>query len=275
MAPPHIVSFLLVDRISEFAPGAAARGHLRPPAGRAGLPPCLLVEAVGQLAAYVAMEWADFASRSVAATAGEVRVLADALPDCELDLEIEVISARSVAVGYRGRCSQRGTPILAIERAVGALLPMAEFDDAVRVRRELETLRGEGLPARSIADPAALRNAEVREISASRLRAEITAPLTASFYADHFPRRPVYPATLLLDAQLGLAAELLQSDARSVPRLEVVRHVKVRAFTPPGGRLAVEVERNATEDGRARVDLRAASAAERVSSAVAEFVIDG
>ncbi len=33
-------------------------------------------------------------------------------------------------------------------------------------------------------------------------------PDSAPFYADYFPRRPVLPGTLLLDAQLRLSAEL-------------------------------------------------------------------
>jgi 3-hydroxymyristoyl/3-hydroxydecanoyl-(acyl carrier protein) dehydratase len=270
-----IMSFLLLDRITEFAPGRAARGRWHLPPAPGGVPPCLLVESVGQLAAYVAMEWSGFASRSVAATAGEVHVLADATGNCDVDLEIEITSARSVAVAYRGRASQRGATILTLERAVGGLLPMAEFDDPARVAGELEALRGAGVPARLVEMPASLRTlASTLERSADRLRAEIAAPASGSFYADHFPRRPVYPATLLLDAQIALAADLLASGAAR-PRLERVRNVKVRAFTPPGGRLEVEIERLPDAAGRATVALRASSGAEKVSSATAEFILEG
>jgi 3-hydroxymyristoyl/3-hydroxydecanoyl-(acyl carrier protein) dehydratase len=163
-----------------------------------------------------------------------------------------------------------------LERAVSAFLSMVEFDDPARVQRELELLLGAGLPDRSIPTPETWRpNAKILELSDGRLRGEIAAPVTGSFYADHFPRRPVYPATLLLDAQIGLAAELLRRRTSSAPRLERVRHVKVRAFTPPGGRLAVDVEQTAGSDDHAVLLLRATAGDERVSSAQLEFALDG
>jgi 3-hydroxymyristoyl/3-hydroxydecanoyl-(acyl carrier protein) dehydratase len=269
------MSFLLLDRISSFEPGRAAQGRWHLPPGEDGVAACLLVESIGQLAAYVAMECTGFTSRPVAATAGEVVVLREAIPDCDLDLEIEITSVRSVAVGYRGRASQRGAPVIELDRAVSALLPMEEFDDPARVARELDALRGDGIAARSLPAPAALRpTARVLAQSADSLRAEIAAPASAPFYADHFPRRPVYPATLLLDAQIALAHDFLAERGSSPGRLERVRHIKVRSFTPPGGRLEVEVERIPGGDPRTAVALRAASGSERVSTATAEFVLD-
>jgi 3-hydroxymyristoyl/3-hydroxydecanoyl-(acyl carrier protein) dehydratase len=229
------------------------------------VPPCLLVEAVGQLAAYVSMHWSGFTSRPVAATAGEVRILSEAIPDCDLDLEIEITSAKRAAIGYRGRAAQRGRPVVVLERAVGALLPMAEFDDPARVARELEVLRGTGLPPRATSFAAAMRpRARTLERSANRVRAEIATPSVDPLYADHFPRRPVYPATLLLDAQIALASELLRS----------VQHVKVRSFVPPGRRLEVAVERLPAPSGRDAVALLATDGPVRVSSATAEFILD-
>ena len=72
----HFAAFSFVDRITEFDPGRRARGTLRVPADIAAFPSCLVAEAVGQLAAWVAMAHIDFRGRPVAALANETRFLA-------------------------------------------------------------------------------------------------------------------------------------------------------------------------------------------------------
>jgi 3-hydroxymyristoyl/3-hydroxydecanoyl-(acyl carrier protein) dehydratase len=272
------MSFSLVDRICAFETGRSARGQVELPDDPVAFPPCLLVEAVGQLAAWVAIHASGFASRPVAAMAGEVVVLGAAAPGVRVDLEIEITNSKRSAVGYRGRASQAGVPLITLERAVGVLLPMHELDDPERVRDELERLRGDGFGLRNRPSPADLRpRRTLLDRSAGRLCAEIHAPEDTSIYADHFPRRPVYPATLLLDAQIALAAELLTDGAAVPPQLARVRNVKVRSFTPPGGRLQVVAE-NVEADpdeapARAVVSLTATAEGERVSSATAELRI--
>lgn len=269
------MSFSLVDRITELVPGERARGSLRPVPGQPALPPSLLIEAVGQLAAQVTMQASDFSMRPVAATAGEVRVLADAAPGETIGLEVEIQSRRSGAVGYCGRARQGGMTLVSLERAVGALLPMAELDDPERAREELALLLGAGRPARSLVSPAELRTPpRILEQGAHQIVAEIRAPEASALYAEHFPRRPVYPATLLLDAQIALAVELLAKNRPSTPRLALVRNVKVRAFTPPGGLLSIEIRCQREQEGRAVVALAASAAGGRVSSAVAELALE-
>lgn len=275
------MSFSLVDRITTFEAGRSARGLVNLPDDPAALPPCLLVEAVGQLAAWVAIHSNDFASRPVAAMAGEVVMRADAIPGTPVDLEIEITSSKRAAIGYRGRARQAGVLLLELERAVGVLLPMQELDDPDRVRAELDRLRSDGFAGRVRPRPDELRPPRtLLDRSADRLRVEIRAPEDTAVYADHFPRRPVYPATLLLDAQLALATELVADGASGAPpRLVRVRNVKVRSFTPPGGRLEVVVEKvdaiteggSSGAPGRTVVSLTATAGDERVSTALADL----
>jgi 3-hydroxymyristoyl/3-hydroxydecanoyl-(acyl carrier protein) dehydratase len=278
------MSFSLVDRITGFEPGRSARGRVELSDEPEALPLCLLVEAVGQLAAWVAIHANDFATRPVAAVAGDVVVQGDAVPGVPVEIEIEITSSKRAAIGYRGRAYQAGTSLLVLERALGVLLPMHELNDPERVRAELELLRGEGFERRARPRPDELRpRRTLLDRTADRLRAEIRAPEDATVYADHFPRRPVYPATLLLDAQLALAVELLSDvpgvPARVAPRLARVRNVRVRSFTPPGGRLEVVVEKlEASSDGRlpatpgcTTVSLTATADGERVSTALADL----
>lgn len=268
------MSFLLIDRILQFQPAQGARAALALPAESAGLPACLLVEAVGQLAGYLAMARAEFSARPVAAVADDVLVYAGAEPGDELDVEVEVLALRSSAIAYRGVARRRGEALVEVRRALGAMLPMAEFDDAERVRAELARLRDAGLEPRRPPGPSDLVAAtRVLEHTSAAVSAEIRAPVESEIYADHFPRRAVYPATLLLEAQIAVARSVAGPRlGGGEPRLVRVSKVRVRAFTAPGDRLRISSAiAEEPADGRARVALEARAGATLVSSAIAEF----
>ena len=270
------LSFHLVDRIVELEPERRARGTLAIPVGMSGFPACLVVEAIGQLAAWVAMLRADFESRPVAARTGDVRLHGRALPGSVLDLEVDIQSCKRIAVAYSGRAHRDGELIVELERSAGAMVPMSEFEDPAEARDRFDRLRGPGLPPRSFPSPEHFGpRLESVEIEPGRIaRAGLVAAPPGPLYADHFPRRPVYPATLLLDAQIGLAARLIAAadvgSQRPLREAVRVRDIRVRAFTPPGGRVDViaEVSDAGREpDGDAEVQLTATAGDQRISTA--------
>src|SRR4030095_12193266 len=69
-------------------------------------------------------------------------------------------------------------------------------------------------------------------------------PETAAFFADHFPRRPVFPGTLLMHANLQLVSQFVEQ--LDQPRqgakwgARTVRDVKLRTFIAPGELLHTE-----------------------------------
>jgi 3-hydroxymyristoyl/3-hydroxydecanoyl-(acyl carrier protein) dehydratase len=78
------------------------------------------------------------------------------------------------------------------------------------------------------------------ESTLGHLQAQLAVPEQAAFFEDHFPRRPVFPATLLLDALLQLAVRVVGQAANGKTlRLTRITNVKVRAFTAPGASLAL------------------------------------
>jgi 3-hydroxymyristoyl/3-hydroxydecanoyl-(acyl carrier protein) dehydratase len=85
----HFAAFSFVDRITELSPGKRARGTFAIPADIESFPQCLMAEAVGQLAAWVAMSHIDFRGRPVAALANETRFLRAASPGDVLDLNVD------------------------------------------------------------------------------------------------------------------------------------------------------------------------------------------
>src|SRR4029079_12022859 len=87
-------------------------------------------------------------------------------------------------------------------------------------------LRGEGAaPGRfHSVDPMPVRIDQ--RVAGVELTAVFDVPADAPFFGDHFPRRPVFPATLLLDTQMRLAIEL----AREAPMMD--------GAAPPAGRMS-------------------------------------
>ncbi|MEO2170006.1 MAG: hypothetical protein ABGY42_18200 [bacterium] len=267
------MSFQLVDRITSFRPGSSAIGQFEPPPFAGVLPLGLLVEAVGQLAGWVAMKKLNFAERPVAASAGRVVVRPGPQPEGPLDLEVEITAIRHQALSYRGNVTIEGEPVLSLEKAIGPLLPMKFFDDDERVRRIFETLRHDGLPARPLASPEDYSPAiTILESDANTgFEARLKIPDASAVYADHFPRKPLFPATILLGAQIEQARVLFPRSDGSLRAVEEVRGVKVRSFSSPGEELVLRGKLVASDNDGCRVRLETWCKDTRVSTVTAWF----
>lgn len=262
------MSFLFVDEITELERGRSARGYFRIPMGMPDWPLFLLCEAVGQLASWVAMAEVDFLQRPVAALAGEVLVFAEAKPGDTVDLAVHVDGTERNAVLYGGSAATAGRSLIEMNRCVGPFLPMADFDDPDAVRARFERLcRPGGAPAPF--EPVALPVLEVITRSEGSIRVGMQVPSSAPLFAEHFPRRAVYPATLLLDRQIHAARILLGGDDWNVKRAS---HVKIGAFVFPGEKLEFEATVMATGEGTATLSLTGYRGTTRVSRVRMEFV---
>jgi 3-hydroxymyristoyl/3-hydroxydecanoyl-(acyl carrier protein) dehydratase len=257
----HFAAFSFVDRITEYEPGRRARGRYAIPAGISMFPSCLVAEAVGQLAAWVAMAHIDFRGRPVAALANETRFRSDVAPGDTLDLAVDIESCDDHAVAYAGRARVDGRDVIELVDCLGPMLPVEEFDSPDAMAARFEQIRGEGAPPgrfQGVDAPRVVRTSGVAGASAS---ATLHVPEAARFFGDHFPRRPVFPATLLLDAQirlaLAVAAESTFWPAGTMPAPFRMTHVKMRSFIPPGALLDIGVELTPVDAGNAKVRLSA------------------
>ena len=239
-------AFSFVDRILAHDPAATVRGRYAIPAGASRFPASLAAEAVGQLAAWAAMNALDFRVRPVAGLAGETRFGAPFGPGDTLDLEVTMESATDSDVAYHGRALVNGEAALVLGHALGPMLPAGEFDDPEAMRADFVTLTTTGAAANRFAGVAAPA-IDVAERVNGRIRATLAIPTHAPYFADHFPRKPVFPATLLMDALGALAA----SAAGEGVRVAGMQDVKVRQFMPPGETLAIAVDLDdGGEEGR-------------------------
>jgi 3-hydroxymyristoyl/3-hydroxydecanoyl-(acyl carrier protein) dehydratase len=271
----HFAAFSFVDRITDFVPGARARGRFSVPGDLAAFPSCLVAEAVGQLAAWAAMAHIGFRGRPVAALANETLFAGDVAPGEVLELAVEIESCDDDAVAYAGsaRCGER--KVIDLIDCLGPMLPVEEFDSPAAMAERLALLRGPGAtPGRfhGIALPPLVPGPGVRGESAT---ATLHVPTAAPFFADHFPRRAVFPATLLLDAQIGmalvLAAETARCAAGSRPVPVRMTHVKMRSFIAPGDVLELAARTAPSDNANAKIMLSAQTNGRTVATARLEF----
>ena len=140
-------AFSFVDRITQLEPGERAAGHYAIPTHLPRFPVCLVAEAIGQLAAWVAMRHYGFRRRPVAGLAGETLFFGHAAPGQVVDLAVDLKACDEDAVAYSGLARVDGSAVLELRNCVGPMLPMEEFDAPEAVRDDFEVLCGPGAPA--------------------------------------------------------------------------------------------------------------------------------
>jgi 3-hydroxymyristoyl/3-hydroxydecanoyl-(acyl carrier protein) dehydratase len=273
MPDPHFAAYSFVDRIVAFDAGERARGTFAIPARLARFPSAFVAEAVGQLAAWVAMDAIDFRGRPVAALATETRFLGDARPGDTLELAVDIQQCDDEAVAYDGHASVDGRRVIELSDCLGPMLPVADFDSPDALRERLALLRGAGAPIGRFGGIGDIGVDVNRIVPGRDLHATIVVPTAAPFFADHFPRRPVFPATLLLDLMMQCAMDVARgSEALGAsPRAIRVTYVKMRSFIVPSQRLDVDVALGAADNGVAKAMLSAKTDDRLVASARLEL----
>jgi 3-hydroxymyristoyl/3-hydroxydecanoyl-(acyl carrier protein) dehydratase len=241
-------AFSFVDRITQCS-RQTIEGEYTVPAAVERFPASLMAEAVGQLAAWAAMANCQFAVRPVAGLAGSTLFHRTAAPGQTLHLSATLERCDEEAVAYRGQALIDGQIALQLTDCVGPMLPMEDFDAPDAVRADYERLRTTGVaPGRFGGVPLPQIDA-LEHAAGERLRARLVVPerSAAPYFDDHFPRRPVFPGTLLLDALSALAVRVAREAMAVSASVELaprrVSDVKIRSFTAPGSALELAVER--------------------------------
>jgi 3-hydroxymyristoyl/3-hydroxydecanoyl-(acyl carrier protein) dehydratase len=255
----HFAAFSFVDRITELDPGVRARAIFAVPGSIAAFPACLVAEAVGQLAAWAAMAKIDFRGRPVAALATETVFHGAVAPGARLELNIEIESCDDDAVAYGGFAQVDGARVIELKHCLGPMLPVQEFDAPEVLRERLRLLCAAGAPGGRFHGVALPELVALDGVAGQSARALLQVPQAAPFFADHFPRRPVFPATLLLDSQIRLALDLARAAIGSPAATPLsprrMTHVKMRSFIAPGQavELGAELAASAGDAGTLRL----------------------
>src|SRR6478752_9401797 len=182
MSDLHFAAYSFVDRIADFVPRQSARGMFAIPGDIATFPAALVAEAVGQLAAWVAMDAIEFRGSSVAALATETRFDRAVQPGQQLELDVDILSCDDDTVAYNGRASVDGQDVIALTDCLGPMLPVADFDSPDALREWLSLLRSDG------ATPGRFRGVAPMGVTVNHheagvaMRATLDVPADAPFF---------------------------------------------------------------------------------------------
>lgn len=241
----HFRAFSFVDRIEPGASGTQIRGSYHISEGLSEFSSSLVAEAVGQLAAWAAMVAVDFRARPVAGIASRVKMSAAPQPGQTLELAAHLDSVDDEAIGYSGSASVDGNEILRLEHCVGPMMPVSDFDDPQLLRARHALLCGVGATPGVFGGVPTMALTRTTGESGQVARATLQVPASAPLFADHFPRKPVFPGSLLMHHQLQLAAAF----AKEIPQpngsgwsLGEIADMKLRSFIPPGSQIELEVK---------------------------------
>jgi len=271
----HFAAYSFVDRITELEPGKRARGQFAVPRDIPPFPSCLVAEAVGQLAAWVAMAHIAFRGRPVAALANETLLGGDVPPGSLIELAVEIEDCDDDAVAYKGWADVAGRRVITLNDCLGPMLPVEEFDSPEAMRQRFELLCGGGAPPgrfRGVAGP----RLDLRDgVPGKSVAATLYVPESAPYFADHFPRRAVFPATLLLDTEVRLAGRLAAEASAERPGIRLVptrmTHVKMRSFIAPGDVLEIVAAMAPPGGGAERILLTTTAGGKTVATARLEL----
>jgi 3-hydroxymyristoyl/3-hydroxydecanoyl-(acyl carrier protein) dehydratase len=272
----HFAAFSFVDRIMEVEPGLRAQGRYAIPANLASFPVSLVAESVGQLAAWVAMAATDFQRRPVAGLAGRIEILSEVRPGQILHLGVELEHIDRDAMAYAGVARADGVVILRLAECVGPMLPAEDFDDPVALQDRFVVLCGPG------SSPGGFLGVETLPFTATevergrRYQATLHVPASAPFFIDHFPRQPVLPGTLLLDALFrfarAIAPDLSPDTGTKFWTARKASDVKLRAFLAPGQTIDLEATLHEREPQHLKLRLGARAGKRSVASARVELM---
>src|SRR6266404_4320427 len=239
----HFRAFSFVDRIVSLQERSRISGIYTIPTTVETFSGSLVAEAVGQLAAWAAMAAVDFQRRPVAGLAGRIDLLGVVRPGQTLELEAQLESVDAEAVAYGGMASAGGVPVIRLEHCVGPMVPLEEFDDPQAVRERFGLLRNGSANHGGFDTLPSLGLERTGGETGKWARATLQVPSTAAFFADHFPRRAVFPGSLLMHTNLALAATLadqLAAPGKKAWRAQSVLDLKLRTFISPGATLELE-----------------------------------
>jgi 3-hydroxyacyl-[acyl-carrier-protein] dehydratase len=266
----HFRAFSFVDRITSVRDGKQIRGRYTIPSELPDFPLALVGEAVGQLAAWAAMAAIGFDQRPVAGLAGCIELLKPPRVGRVLELAADVENVDAERVEYNGTAYEDATAVIRLKDCVGPMVQMADFDDPQKLRARFEELCRTGAAPGGFPGLPQLMLERTGGDPGRCASANFQVPSQASLFADHFPRRPVFPGSLLMHLTLQLGALLATeipppANGRWVPW--TIQDLKLRSFIPPGATLWIEARLKEQSHGSPSLNLETRSGKEVIATA--------
>jgi len=191
-------------------------------------------------------------------------------PHGVLELAANLESVDTERVVYNGTAHADGRLVVRLLDCLGPMVPLADLDDPQALANRFEVLCGPG------AAPGGFRGLPPLELERTdsepgrEVRATFRVPPSAPFFADHFPRRPVFPGSLLMHLSLQLGAMLVSE--RPPPASGqwgdwTILDMKLRSFIPPGTVLELDARLKPSSEASAMLALEARTGRDLLATA--------
>lgn len=277
--------FLYVDRILQCELGKSILGYKNVtrnealfywlPNGQRVLSPAVVSESMAQLGAWLSIVSSDFMKRPV--------LLADEMTtyfrpvhsgEC-LRLEVEVLGTDGDVIVTKGS-AKVGDELVAESKCTrGYLLDIDEFHDREQCQRDFRRLFTQGSSSQQSSFPVIPEFVPIPPLAGSysfeslryldgiishkafdEVQSVKQIASSESYFAEHFPRRPVVPGVMLLSFVGETCQYLLKENIRGplrsaalVPKF--IRNVRFRKFVEPGDCCFIKVK---VKEGNPRLD---------------------
>jgi 3-hydroxymyristoyl/3-hydroxydecanoyl-(acyl carrier protein) dehydratase len=247
------MSFLFVDCILERDAGKRAVGvkyislndsffNCSKQGAKPELSPSIVAEALGQLAAWVAMEKFHFAIRPVGGTVSDITISGSAKIGDKVFLESHIEVLDETMMVFSGKATVDGKEILSVRKALAPMLPTDLFIECKEAKKQFENIFQSDKQAESSSHGRSSFHSnqfcfydQFTECSDEGLVGKKTLLPEAFYFADHFPKKPVFPFSLLLDCYMNAAKYYLKRHLGLSGRVSStrIRKAKIYHFIEP------------------------------------------
>ncbi len=266
------MSFHFVDRIYDYEPRKYIRGIKNVtrnedlfywmPTGHRVLSPAVVTEALCQLGGWLKMASTDFRRRPVLLADERSTYSGIVEAGQQLELYVEVIDfSEDDVVVTKGHASVNGQVVLSGEATRGYMLPLSDFDDPVRVRKQWESLyrpelknvsrvpdtatRFKGVAGPGTFDMLRFIDGVIHHEPYKKVSAFKNFAACEPYFATHFPYKPCVPGVMLLTFMGEVCQYLVKEDLDAPVRSRVLvptfnENVRFRKFVEPGDQCTME-----------------------------------
>jgi len=294
--------FLFVDRICDLERGRRVRAikniswngdflqEFFP-----GIPvfsPVIAAEAAAQALSWLIVEARGFTVKPLITVLDSYTCSRHMQPGDQIEMEGEIESFQPESALAHARILLNKTPAVEINHGVCYLYPLQELQDPEGARRQFQNLTenppslqqghaaAPGLPQGPSALPAARPWVDrvIKYEAGKNILGIKNVTSTEDFFNDHFPRKPLLPGVIIMEALTSTARMLIEpvlaanglDHKRAI--LQQAKKVKFRKFVQPGDQLLLEVTLESFQPHASTIKARALLQDKVAATLSAEFL---
>jgi 3-hydroxyacyl-[acyl-carrier-protein] dehydratase len=253
--------------------------------------PAIVTEAAAQALSWLIVEARGFTVKPLITVLDSYVCHKHVQPGDQIEMEGVIESIQHESALASARILINKTPAIEINHGVCYLYPLAELEDLHNMQTQFQNLCAQGTavtPASSLrvpllthgvalpqGQPAIDRILECEE--GVRIECIKNITMTADYFNDHFPRKPILPGVIIMDALIRCARILIDRTlaARGFDSKKAIllrsQKVKFRKFVQPGDQLRLQVKLLDFQPQHSTVAAKALVQDKMVATLAAEF----